>query len=69
MSLTPKPTLIKGVLFLKTGQKLAILESPDRTFTASSLTSSTIQRFMGTNQHLYFVQGDNIAYIEMEQSA
>lgn len=66
--ITPKPTLLRGTLFLKTGQKIDIVESPDASFNAASFTASTLRIFLGANDKLYFVQGDNVACVELEQS-
>ena len=66
--INPVASKLKGKLVLKTGQKLDVLEDPDVRFSPTSFTETTIRRWEGTNRNLYFVQGDNVAYLELEQS-
>jgi hypothetical protein len=60
-----KPNVLRAVLVLKTGETLEINVSKGYSVTAASYTSETVHRFPSTSDSDYFVQGDNISYIEV----
>jgi hypothetical protein len=61
-----KPNVLRATLVLKTGQKLSISVSKGYSVDATSYTSETVHRFPSTSDSDYFVQGDNIAYVEVQ---
>ena len=57
---------IEAIVYLKTGQQISTWFADDRVFNGHTLTSTVMHRLVGSdNSRLYFVQGDNIAYIEV----
>lgn len=61
-----KPNVLRATLVLKTGQKLGINVSENYAVTTDSYTSATVHRFPSGAGSNYFVQGDNIAYVEVQ---
>jgi hypothetical protein len=61
-----KPNTLPAKLVLKTGQTLSTHVSKTYSVTASSYTADTVHRFPSTSDSDYFVQGDNIAYVEVK---
>lgn len=59
---------VSGWLVLKTGQSIPIKTNPDRKYDAYLLTEKAINIFVGANGSSYIVQGNNVAYIEVEGS-
>jgi hypothetical protein len=60
--------MTKGTVVLKTGQKFETVFEDNREFSVKSLTDETIQAFPTRNgTKAIFVQGSNIAYIEVDQ--
>ena len=57
---------VSGKLILKTGQILPIKTNPERKYDPKDLTEDSINVFIGPQGSAYIVQGDNIAYIEVE---
>lgn len=57
---------VSGWLVLKTGQSIPIKTNPERKYDAVDLTEKTILSFIGANGSSYLVQGNNIAYIQVE---
>lgn len=58
--------LIKGNLVLKTGQWLTVVLDPKRELTATSFTEYSLHAFERPGKSKIFVQGNNIAYLEIE---
>jgi len=58
------PTVLKATVYLKSGQKFTAEFSEDVSFNASSLTSAVVHKLVDKGV-ARFVQGDNIAYIEV----
>jgi hypothetical protein len=56
----------KASVFLKTGQTLKVVILTNRTFRAESFTEETLQTFETISGTQVFVQGSNIAYLEVE---
>jgi hypothetical protein len=60
--------MIKGTVVLKTGQTFETEFEDNRKFTAESLTDVTLHGLVINNgAKAIFVQGSNIAYIEVDQ--
>jgi hypothetical protein len=64
--LETKPNSLAATLVLKTGQKLNIRVSENYTVKPDSYTAATVHRFPSTSSSDYFVQGNNIAYVEVQ---
>ena len=63
--ITPVKTTIPAPVHLKTGQKLDVVFDQGREFTGDSLNSAILQTFVTKSGQKYFVQGDNVAMIEV----
>jgi hypothetical protein len=57
--------MIKAEVVLKTGKVIEVALDDERTFTAMSLQSTTLQAFLARDEKSkIFIQGDNILYVE-----
>ena len=58
---------VKALVFLKTGQRLETFFDEDMSFGIASLTNRGLFTIVGIDPNTrYYVQGDNIAYIEVK---
>lgn len=59
-------TRLRAIVHLKTHKAIDVSLNHDRKFDGESLTAGTLQTFFSRDQSKkYFVQGDNIAYVEV----